>query len=50
MTATQTPVPVGRIILKNVRLAFPNLFKASQVNGQGDPKYSAALILPADHP
>lgn len=42
--------PVGRILLKDVRLAFPNLFQAVQVQGQGDPKFGATLILSADHP
>lgn len=53
--------PIGRILLKTylnedgtikhgVRLAFPKLFKAEQVNGQGDPKFGASLIIGPDHP
>jgi len=47
MSANQ---PTGRILLKDVRLAFPNLFEPSTVNGEGKPRFSATLILPADHP
>ena len=47
---TTTSAPIGRIMLKNVRLAFPNLFEPSTVAGEGEPRYSAALILGSDHP
>lgn len=47
---TTTSAPIGRIMLKNVRLAFPNLFEPSTVAGEGEPRYSAALILGTDHP
>jgi len=47
MSATK---PIGRILLKDVRLAFPNLFEAVTVNGDGKPRFSATLILPPDHP
>jgi hypothetical protein len=47
MSQTQ---PIGRILLKNVRLAFPNLFEPTTVNGEGKPRYSATLLIPADHP
>lgn len=47
---SNTTSPAGRIMLKNVRLAFPNLFEPSTVAGEGEPRYSAAFILPADHP
>lgn len=47
MTTNQ---PIGRILLKDVRLAFPNLFEPTTVNGEGKPRYSATFILPADHP
>lgn len=33
------------VVLPRVRLAFPKIFKAEQFKGQGDPAYSAALIL-----
>lgn len=42
--------PVGRILLKNVRLAFPNLFEPTTVAGEGKPRFSATLLIPADHP
>ena len=42
--------PLGRVLLKNVRLAFPNLFEPTTVAGEGKPRYSATLIIPADHP
>jgi hypothetical protein len=50
MTATTAPQPAGRIMLRGVRLAFPNLFEPGTVNGEGEPRYSAAFIIPADHP
>jgi hypothetical protein len=38
-----------KIKLTNVRLAFPQLFEAKTVNGEGKPAFSAAFILdPAD--
>lgn len=48
MSAQQNPI--GRILLKNVRLAFPNLFEPTTVAGEGKPRYSATLLIPADHP
>lgn len=45
-----TATPTGRILLKNCRLAFPNLFTPTTVGGEGKPRYSAMLILPTDHP
>ena len=58
---TTTNQPIGRILLKTylnedgsvkhgVRLAFPKLFRAEQVNGQGDPKFGASLIIDPAHP
>jgi len=44
------PAPIGRMMLKNVRLGFPNLFTPTTVGGEGEPRYSAMLILPPDHP
>jgi hypothetical protein len=38
-----------QVLLKNVRLAFPNLFEAKTVNGQGTPAFSATFILEKDH-
>lgn len=38
-----------KIKLTNVRLAFPQLFEAKTVNGEGKPAFSAAFIIdPAD--
>jgi hypothetical protein len=45
-----TTQPLGRILLKNVRLAFPNLFEPTTVAGEGKPRFSATLLIPADHP
>lgn len=42
--------PIGRILLKNVRLAFPNLFEPTTVAGEGKPRYSATLVLDPEHP
>lgn len=38
-----------QIKLKNVRLAFPNLFEPKSVN-DGKPTHNCAFILPPDHP
>jgi hypothetical protein len=48
--ATTQAQPIGRILVKNVRLAFPNLFEPTTVAGEGKPRYSATLLIPADHP
>lgn len=45
-----TNQPIGRITLKDVRLAFPSVFEATTVGGEGNPRYSAMLVLPPDHP
>jgi hypothetical protein len=42
--------PVGRILLKDVRLSFPSLFTPTTVAGEGKPRYSATFLLPDDHP
>lgn len=34
--------------LKDVRLAFPNLFTPKAVNGEGEPAYSASFIIEKD--
>lgn len=39
-----------KLTIKNVRIAFPSLFKAQQVQGQGEPRFSVALLIPRDHP
>lgn len=39
-----------KIKLENVRLAFPQLFEAKTVNGEGEPAFSAAFLLEKDHP
>lgn len=38
-----------RLTIKNVRLAFENIFTMSSV-GASDPAYSAKFIIPPDHP
>lgn len=39
-----------KIKLENVRLAFPQLFEAKSVNGEGDPTFSATFLLSPEHP
>lgn len=39
-----------KVMLKNVRLAFPVLFEAKTVNGEGDPAFSASFLFGANHP
>jgi len=39
-----------KLMLQNVRLAFPNLWVAQRVNGEGEPAFSASLLLAPDHP
>lgn len=34
-----------KMLLTNVRLAFPTLFKPETVNGEGEPAYSCAMII-----
>jgi hypothetical protein len=41
---------MAKVQLKDVRITFPQLFEARQVNGQGDPKFSAAFLIPRNHP
>lgn len=38
------------ILLKNVRLAFPQLFEAKTVNGEGEPAFSASFLMEPEHP
>jgi hypothetical protein len=38
-----------KILIKNCRLAFPNLFQP-RLNDDGSKKYGASLIIPRDHP
>lgn len=47
-----TTSPAGRIMLRNVRLAFPNIFTPAIVGDDPatKPRYSAKLVLPPDHP
>lgn len=39
-----------KVHLKDVRISFANIFDAKQVNGQGDPKFSAAFIFAKTSP
>jgi acyl-CoA synthetase (AMP-forming)/AMP-acid ligase II len=50
MSTPNTAAPSGRILLKNVRLAFPKLFEAVAVNAGDKPQFGATLIIPLDHP
>lgn len=38
-----------RIMLRDVRLAFPSLWKATAPRSGGEPAFSASFILPKDH-
>lgn len=39
-----------KVQLKDVRLAFPALFEAKTVNGEGEPAFSASFLMAPDHP
>lgn len=39
-----------KVKLNNVRLAFPQLFEAKTVNGEGEPAFSASLLIDPTHP
>lgn len=39
-----------KVKIENARIAFPKLFKAEQVNGEGTPQFSATFIFPKNHP
>lgn len=39
-----------KVKLSNVRLAFPQLFEAKTVNGEGKPAFSASFLLDPTHP
>lgn len=50
--SNSTAAPIGRIMLKNVRLAFPSLWEATRVgtDDSSKPRFSASLLLTPDHP
>lgn len=35
-----------KVITGKVRLNFPKLFRAEQINGEGDPKFSTQILIP----
>ena len=39
-----------KIVLKNVRFSYCNLFKARAMDENAKPKFSVSLIIPKDHP
>ena len=41
---------MSKVHLNDVRISFANIFEPKAVNGQGDPKFSAAFIFAKDHP
>ena len=47
MNASQ---PLGRVMIREARLAFPSLFTAKTVNGEGAPRFSATLLIESDDP
>lgn len=36
--------------VQNVRISFPNLFEAKAINGEGDPRFSAAFVIEPGSP
>lgn len=40
---------MSKLMLTNVRLAFPQLFKPVTFDGTGEPSYSASLLMGPDH-
>lgn len=40
----------GKIMLKDVRISFPDLFHAKAVNAGDKPKYGAQFLIPKDSP
>lgn len=42
--------PIGRMMIREARLAFPALFQPRTVNGEGKPRFSATLLLESDDP
>ena len=43
--ATATPTPIGRIMLNDVRLSFPGLFKAEAFKPGDEAKFKATLLI-----
>jgi len=41
---------MGRLLIENVRLSFPDLFTPRQVNENSEPKYKASFLFAPDHP
>lgn len=39
-----------KLLLKNVRLAFPTIWEAKTVNGEGKPAFSASFLISPDDP
>ena len=50
MTETAVKQQMGRFLLNNVRLAFPNLFEPKAAQAGGKEKFSAAFLFPRNHP
>lgn len=38
-----------KLLINDARLAFPQLFEAQSINGEGEPAFSCALLLPKKH-
>lgn len=36
-----------KVMIQNVRIAFPQLFEAKQINGEGKPKFGCSVLFPA---
>jgi hypothetical protein len=41
---------MSEVMIRDARLAFPNLFEAKTVNGEGDPAFSCTLLIAKDDP
>lgn len=39
-----------KVVLRDVRLSFPDLFEAVQYQGQGPHNFRASFLMPPDHP
>lgn len=42
--------PTGRLMLRNVRLSFPQVFKAVKIGDDGEPRFSANFLLDPSDP
>jgi hypothetical protein len=43
--STTTEKPATQVVIGPVRLSYLNAWEPKQINGKGDPKYSASIII-----